>query len=209
LKRTALNSSQNLKHDHITIRRIKNIAQICSNNLYANKYVPIEDIEIISVIIEEFVDHFHHGKEENAYFPDTKEKNGFSEDIRKFLIEHELGRRIAMMLRRELKEWKEKLKQQENNKNNLAAVCSNSNSNSKLQEPVARFLKSYAVFIDDHTGKEDKFFDIVEEKNVITNNEDKIMLEHYELCKNQAGGEARIQEMIRLIEYLEEREWMK
>ncbi len=31
------------------------------------------------------------------------------------------------------------------------------------------------------------------------------MLEHYELCKNQAGGEARIQ----LIEYLEGRDWMK
>jgi hemerythrin-like domain-containing protein len=203
-----MNSTQNLKYDHIAIRRVKNIAQICSNNLYANKHVPIEDIEVITVIIEEFVDHFHHGKEENAYFPDTKEKDGFSEDIRKFLIEHELGRRIAMMLRRELKEWKEELKQQENN-NNLTAVDNNSNSNSKLQEPVARFLKSYAVFIDDHTGKEDKFFDIVEEKKVITNNEDKIMLEHYELCKNQAGGEARIQEMIRLIEYLEEREWMK
>ena len=203
-----MNSTQNLKHDHITIRRIKNITQTCSNNLYANKHVPIEDIEIITVIIEEFVDHFHHGKEENAYFPDTKEKDGFSEDIRKFLIEHELGRRIAMMLRRELKECKEKLKQQENN-NNLTAVDNNSNSNSKLQEPIARFLKSYAVFIDDHTGEEDKFFDIVEEKKVITNNEDKIMLEHYELCKNQAGGEARIQEMIRLIEYLEEREWMK
>jgi hypothetical protein len=50
------------------------------------------------------------------------------------------------------------------NNNNLPAVCNNFNSNSKLQEPVARFLKSYAVFIDDHTGKEDKFFDIVEEK---------------------------------------------
>jgi hemerythrin-like domain-containing protein len=202
-----LNATQNLKRDHITIRRIKNIAQTCSNKLYTNKYVPIEDIEIISVIIEEFVDHFHHGKEEKTYFPATEEKNGFSEDIHKFLIEHELGRRIATMLRRELKEWKEKLKRQENN-NNLAAVYNNSNSNSKLQEPVARFLKSYSVFIDDHTGKEDKFFDIVEEKKVITNNEDKIMLEHYKLCRNQAGGEARIEEMIRLIEHLEEREWM-
>jgi hemerythrin-like domain-containing protein len=206
LKRTALNATQNLKYDHITIRRIKNIAQTCSNKLYANKHVPIEHIEIISVIIEEFVDHFHHGKEEKAYFPDTKEKNGFSEDIRKFLIEHELGRRIAMMLRRELKEWKEKLKEENNN---LDAVDNNSNNNSMLQEPVARFLKSYTVFIDDHTGKEDKFFDMVEEKKVITDSEDEIMLKHYELCKNQAGGETRIQEMIKLIEYLEERQWMK
>lgn len=195
-----MNATQNLKNDHITIRRVKEIAQRCSNKLYANQYVPIEDIEIISVIIEEFVDHFHHGKEEKAYFPDTKDKNGFAEDVRKFLIEHELGRRIATMLRRELNEWKRKMKEtsSETNKHNTTTM-----------EPVARFLKSYAVFIDDHTGKEDKFFDLVDERNVISNKEDEMLLKHYEICKNQAGGEVRMQEMIILIEYLEEREWMK
>lgn len=195
-----MNATQNLKNDHITIRRVKEIAQNCSNKLYANQYVPIEDIEIISVIIEEFVDHFHHGKEEKAYFPDTKDKNGFAEDVRKFLIEHELGRRIATMLRRELNEWKRKMKETspEMNKHYTTTL-----------EPVARFLKSYAVFIDDHTGKEDKFFDLVDERNVITDKENEMLLKHYEICKNQAGGKARMQEMIILIEYLEEREWMK
>jgi hemerythrin-like domain-containing protein len=195
-----MNATQNLKNDHITIRRVKEIAQKCSNKLYANQYVPIEDIEIISVIIEEFVDHFHHGKEEKAYFPDTKDKNGFAEDVRKFLIEHELGRRIATMLRRELNEWKRKMKETspEINKHDTTTL-----------EPVARFLKSYAVFIDDHTGKEDKFFDLVDERNVISDKENEMLLKHYEICKNQAGGKARMQEMIILIEYLEEREWMK
>ena len=195
-----MNATQNLKNDHITIRRVKEIAQKCSNKLYANQYVPIEDIEIISVIIEEFVDHFHHGKEEKAYFPDTKDKNGFAEDVRKFLIEHELGRRIATMLRRELNEWKKKMKETspEINKHDTTTL-----------EPVARFLKSYAVFIDDHTGKEDKFFDLVDERNVISDKENEMLLKHYEICKNQAGGKARMQEMIILIEYLEEREWMK
>lgn len=195
-----MNATQNLKNDHITIRRVKEIARKCSNKLYANQYVPIEDIEIISVIIEEFVDHFHHGKEEKAYFPDTKDKNGFAEDVRKFLIEHELGRRIATMLRRELNEWKMKMKETspEINKHDTITL-----------EPVARFLKSYAVFIDDHTGKEDKFFDLVDERNVISDKENEMLLKHYEICKNQAGGKARMQEMIILIEYLEEREWMK
>jgi hypothetical protein len=45
---------------------------------------------------------FHLGKEEKAYFLVTKSKDGYSEDICKFLIEHELGRRIANMLRREI-----------------------------------------------------------------------------------------------------------
>jgi hemerythrin-like domain-containing protein len=77
------------------------------------------------------------GKEEQA---DTRNKNTFSEDVRKFLIEHELGRRIAHMFLRYLNTWKE-------------------NGEKGSLEPLARFLKSYSVFITDHTGKEDRFFD--------------------------------------------------
>ena len=72
-----LKSTQDLKDNHITIRRIKDVALKCSEKLYETNHVPIEDIEIISVVIEEFVHHFHHGKEETAYFPETKEKSDF------------------------------------------------------------------------------------------------------------------------------------
>jgi len=199
-----LSSTKNLKKDHITIRRVRNIAQKCSDNLYSNKEVPLEHIEIISVIIEEFVDNFHHGKEEKVYFPETKEKDGFAEDVRKFLIEHELGRRIANMLRREIIVLKENCsKDKDENKMLL------NNHEINLKEPVARFLKSYAVFIDDHTGKEDKFFELVESSKSLSLDEDKRLLEHYEVCKNQVGGETRIQEMLKLIEYLEKQDWMK
>ena len=199
-----MSSTKNLKNDHITIRRVRNIAQKCSDNLYSNKEVPLEHIEIISVIIEEFVDDFHHGKEEKAYFPETKEKDAFAEDIRKFLIEHELGRRIANMLRREIIVLKEnRSKDKDENKMLL------NNHEINLKEPVARFLKSYAVFIDDHTGKEDKFFELVESSKSLSLDEDKRLLEHYEVCKNQVGGETRIQEMLKLIEYLEKQDWMK
>jgi len=201
-----LNSTQNLKTDHFIIRRVKDISLKCSSLLYSNQYVPIEDMEIISVVIEEFIDNFHHGKEEKAYFPETKDKNGFAEDIRKFLIEHELGRRIAMMLRRELNKLREKLKEDGQGKN---IIKINEKNNLSIYEPVARFLKSYAVFIEDHTGKEDKFFDLIEKNSKLSFEEDAMLLKHYHLCKNQAGGEFRIQEMIRLIEYLEERDWMK
>lgn len=198
-----MESTKNLKDDHITIRRVKNIAKKCSDNLYSNRCVPIEDIEIISVILEEFVDRFHHGKEEKAYFPETKVKDNYAEDIRKFLIEHELGRRIAMMLRRELKQYKENIRENDRSTeyNIINSVVSN--------EPIARFLKSYAVYIDDHTGKEDKFFDLVDANDSISTNEDKLLLEHYEVCKKEAGGDVRIQEMIRLIEYIEEQGWMR
>lgn len=205
-------STQDLKHDHLTVRRLKDIIERCSDKLYANENLPIEDIEIISVVIEEFVDRFHHGKEEHAYFPETRDKNGFAEDIRKFLIEHELGRRIAMMLRRELKVWKQnkhKKEAKEKKGERGEKIIVESDEDPKIKEPVARFLKSYAVFITDHTGKEDKFFDLIEEKGSISTKEDQMLLQHYEVCKNQIGGKARVEQMIRLIEYLESREWMK
>jgi len=195
-----MNSTQNLLDEHFIVRRLGNIAKKCSDGLYSNQNIPIEDIQIISVVIEEFVDAFHHGKEEKAYFPVTKHKNSFSEDIQKFLIEHELGRRIAKMLRHELELLidHDKYDQSEGLKWNT----------NKSKEPVARFLKSYSVFVFDHTGKEDVFFKIIQEKHSISDEEDIQLVKHYEICRTQTGGQARIEEMIRLIGYLEDREWM-
>jgi hemerythrin-like domain-containing protein len=196
-------STDNLMQEHLIVRRIGNIAQRCSDRLYANEDISIEDIQIISVVTEEFIDAFHHGKEEKAYFPVTRSKNGFSEDIRKFLIEHEFGRRIANMLRRELNA----LTERDDGASKGAGVGLKWNNRNK--EPVARFLKSYAIFVSDHTSKEDIFFKSIQEKNSISEEEDRDLLRHYEACRGQMGGQARIEEMVRLIEYLESREWMK
>jgi hemerythrin-like domain-containing protein len=196
-----MSSTQNLLDEHLIVRRLGSIAKKCSDGLYSNQNIPIEDIQIISVVIEEFVDAFHHGKEENAYFPVTQYKNSFSEDIRKFLIEHEFGRRIAKMLRREL-ELLIDYDQYDQSK----GLKWNDN---KSKEPVARFLKSYAVFVFDHTGKEDAFFEKVQEKQSLSEEEDIQLVKHYELCKNRTGGQARIEEMIKLVGYLENRKWMR
>jgi hemerythrin-like domain-containing protein len=195
-----MNSTENLLQEHLIVRRLASIAKRCSDVLYMNQDIPIEDIQIISVVIEEFVDGFHHGKEEKAYFPVTKYKNSFSEDIRKFLIEHEFARRIAKMLRREL----ESLIDHDlyNKTRELKWI-------NKSKEPVARFLKSYSIFVFDHTGKEDIFFKKILEKHTLSEEEDLQLVKHYELCRNQTGGRTRIEEMIKLVAYLEDREWMK
>jgi hemerythrin-like domain-containing protein len=195
-----MSSTQNLLNEHLIVRRLGSIAKKCSVGLYSNHNIPIEDIQIISVVIEEFVDAFHHGKEEKAYFPITNDKNSFSEDIRKFLIEHEFGRRIAKMLRRELD-----LHIDHDRYDKYEGL----KWNNKSKEPVARFLKSYAVFVFDHTGKEDLFFKKLQKKHSLSEEEDIQLVKHYELCRNQVGGRARIEEMIRLVGYLEDREWMK
>jgi len=194
-----LKSTQDLKNDHVILRRIKDIAFRCSELLYNKKCVPIEDIEIISVLIEEFVDLFHHGKEEKAYFPETREKEMLAEDVRKFLIEHEFGRRIAIMLRSAIS----------NLKNSKIKTSTKDDDKKDLTEPVARFLRTYAIFIDDHTGKEDLFFDKIEEREIISEEEDKLLSKLYDTCKNQMGGQERVGQLKRLIEYLEDCEWMK
>ena len=196
-------STESLMREHLLVRRIGNIAQRCSDKLYGNENIPIEDIQIISVIMEEFIDAFHHGKEEKAYFPITRNKNGLSEDVRKFLIEHELGRRIANMLRRELNAL---IEHGNNDTKTTADIRLKWNSNSN-KEPIARFLKSYAVFVSDHTAKEDEFFKDIQQKNSISKEEDKELLRHYEICKGQVGGQARLDEMLKLIDYLERRDW--
>lgn len=186
--------TSDLMKDHIFVRRLGVVIQRCSDKLYAKEDVPLEDIEVASVIMEEFVDVFHHGKEEKAYFPVTKDKNSFSEDIRKFMIEHELGRRIARMLRRELVLWRKSVRE---------------GSRYESKEPVARFLKSYVIFISDHTTKEDVFFDIIEDRKIISIEEDEAIKKHYEVCKVQSGGKTRIEELLKLLEYLENAQWMK
>jgi len=193
-------STENLLQEHLIVRRLGRIAKRCSDVMYKNQDIPIEDIQIISVVIEEFVDGFHHGKEEKAYFPVTKYKNSFSEDIRKFLIEHEFARRIAKMLRRELDNLID---------HDLYNKTRELKWINKSKEPVARFLKSYSIFVFDHTGKEDVFFKKILEKHVLSEEEDIQLVKHYELCRNQTGDRTRIEEMIRLVKYLEDREWMK
>ncbi len=171
-----MSSTKDLKNDHIIIKRVRNIAQKCSENLYSNKEVSLEHLETISVTMEEFVDNLHHSKEEQTYFPETKKKDDFAEDIHKFLIVYELGRRVGYMFRRILKVLKEKC----NKDNNKVLLPDEKN---KLKEPVARFLKFYAVYIDDHTRKEDQFFELIESDKYLTINEDKKLLKHYEACK--------------------------
>ena len=183
-----MNATKNLKQDHILVNRLGKIAKRCSDLLYSNVVIPIEDIKIISMLIQEFVDKFHHGKEEKAYFPQMNEKNNFSEEIRKFLIEHELGRRIAKMLVQSLVSWEDRL---------------------DSRERVARFLKAYSVFISIHTEKEDLFFDLIEEKGNLSEEEHFQLMGRFKFCNSEVGGKVRVEQMIKLIGYLEEREWMK
>ena len=47
------------------------------------------------------------------------------------------------------------------------------------------------------------FFNLIEEKSSISNEENEMLMEHFQNCRNQVGGIARIEQMIKLIESFE------
>src|SRR5262249_51072341 len=110
--------------------------------------------------------------------------DSLKQEIRVFMIEHEFGRRIALNISKHLQKWK---------------------SGENQQEPVARFLKAYAVYLDDHLTKEDKFFDIAEDQ-VLSQDEEKMMYEEFRAIT--AVG-TTLDDMIKSLNYLESTQWMK
>jgi hypothetical protein len=50
---------------------------------------------------------------------------------------------------------------------------------------------------------------MIQEKRSLSNKENERLKKHFESCKYELEGAARIEQMMKLIEYLETREWTK
>ena len=135
-----MSATDELLQDHVVIRRLQAVIEKCYTLLYEGRDIPFGDLVKIADIIEQFVDQLHHGKEERGYFPETENRDHYSDEVRKFVIEHEFGRRIARRINLHLEEF-------------MRGV--------DAREPLARYLRTYSVFILDHTSKEDRFFNHV------------------------------------------------
>ena len=179
-----MSGTEILRNDHKQIRRLEKIIIKCYTQLYENKDIPFSDIEIITLIMSEFLDAVHYAREEDQYFPCVATYDSLKQEIRAFMIEHEFGRRIAFNVSKYLQQWK---------------------AGENQREPVARFLKAYAVYLDDHLTKEDKFFDTAENQ-ILSQEEEKMM---YEEFRAVTAVITKLDEMIKSIDYLETTPWMK
>jgi hemerythrin-like domain-containing protein len=85
-----MSATEHLLQDHVFIRRLQTVIEKCYAYLNESRDVPVGDIIKIADIIEQFVDQCHHNKEESGDFPEAenREVDRFSEEIRKFVIEH-------------------------------------------------------------------------------------------------------------------------
>ena len=179
-----MSATETLREDHKQIRRLEKIIIKCYTDLNAGKDIPFSDIDKITIIIEDFLDSIHYSREEDSYFPCVASYDHLKEEIRALLIEHEFSRRIAIQIKKHLKRWKD---------------------GEDAREPVARFLKTYSVYLMDHMKKEEEFFDRAEEE-VISKEEE---LDMYEQFKSVMTISKKMEDMIKEIEYLENQPWVK
>jgi len=184
LFKLTLSATDTLREDHKQIKRLEKIIVKCYTILYEGKDIPLSDIEKINEVIAEFLDSIHYSREEDSYFPCVASYDHLKEEIRGLMIEHEFSRRIAKSIEKHLNRWKE---------------------GQDAREPVARFLRTYSIYLQDHMSKEEKFFDKAESE-VLSKEEE---FEMYEQFKSVMAISKKMQDMIKEIEYLENQPWFQ
>jgi len=178
-----VSGTETLRNDHRQVRRLEKIVLRCHTSLEEGRDVPFSDMDRITLIISEFLDAIHYGREENSYFACVAAYGGLNEEIRRFMIEHEFGRRVARNISKHLQEWK---------------------SGRDSREPVSRFLRTYRVYLADHLAKEDAFFD--EAENVLSPEEEAEMHEQFRSVMTETKT---MGEMVKEMEFLESRPWYR
>lgn len=178
-----MGATDTLREDHRQIRRLQAVISRCHAALYAGRDIPLDDMDRIPRIMGGFVDSVHYSREEDSYFPCVAGYGGLNEDIRRLLIEHEFSRRIAANIERHLAAWR---------------------AGRDSREPVARYMRTYCIYLEDHMGKEERFFDRAEAES-LSPEEERQMYEQF----RTSVADSRMDEMVRELEYLEGREWCK
>lgn len=178
----SLSATNSLREDHKQIKRLEKIIIKCYNDLYDGKDIPFGDIEKINLVIAEFLDSIHYSREEDSYFPCVASYDHLKKEIRNLMIEHEFSRRIAKNISTHLMRWK---------------------NGEDAREPVARFLRTYSIYLIDHMSKEEEFFDKAESE-VLSKEEE---IEMFEQFRSVIAITTKMQEIIKEIEYLEKRPW--
>jgi hemerythrin-like domain-containing protein len=69
-----MSATEDLLQDHVFIRRLQTVIEKCYAYLNESRDVPVGDIIKIADIVEQFVDQFHHNKEESGYFPEAENR---------------------------------------------------------------------------------------------------------------------------------------
>ena len=73
------------------------------------------------------------------------------------------------------------------------------------REPVARFLRTYSIFLIDHMQKEEQFFEKAE-KEILSREEEQEMFEQFQSI---SAITEKVTSLLEDISYLESQDWVK
>ncbi len=177
-----MSASDVLRKDHEEIMKLEKVISSCYQNLYDGHHIPFTDIEKITFLISEFLDSIHFTREEGSYFPCVASYDTLRKEISALLIEHEFSRNIAKKLSEYLAKWK---------------------NGEDMREPVARYLRTYSIFLIDHMSKEEDFFDKAE-NTVLSKEEEREM---YEQFTSVSTISTKLSELLNDIKQLQEKAW--
>ncbi len=174
-----MSATSSLKEDHVIVRRISSIARRYAEIIYSSNSVPVDDVKKVLILIEMFIDAYHHCKEECSYFP-AVDGSMLEDEARALMVEHELGRRIARMLNSNLDLWLR---------------------DARSSEPVARMLKAYAEYLDLHMEREERFFSSYD-AFVDEHEQDRVM-DAFNAIRRERMGDARLRTILSMLDELE------
>jgi len=177
-----MSGSDVLRKDHEEIMKLEKVISSCYQNLYDGHHIPFTDIEKITFLISEFLDSIHFTREEGSYFPCVASYDTLRKEISALLIEHEFSRNIAKKLSEYLAKWK---------------------NGEDMREPVARYLRTYSIFLIDHMSKEEDFF-AKAENTVLSKEEEREM---YEQFTSVSTISTKLSELLNDIKQLQEKAW--
>ena len=177
-----MSASDILRKDHEEIMKLEKVISSCYQNLYDGHHIPFTDIEKITFLISEFLDSIHFTREEGSYFPCVASYDTLRKEISALLIEHEFSRNIAKKLSEYLAKWK---------------------NGEDMREPVARYLRTYSIFLIDHMSKEEDFFEKAE-NTVLSKEEEREM---YEQFTSVSTISTKLSELLNEIKQLQEKAW--
>jgi len=179
-----LSATDTLRNDHKQIKRLDKIISKCYSEITSGKTIPFTDLENITNIFSEFLDSIHYSREEDSYFPCVASYDHLKKEIRAILKKNVISRNIESKIILHLKRWK------------------NGDGSS---EPVARILRTYSIYLNEHMSREEDFFERAE-KEVLSKEEENDMFEDFQ---SAMAITKKMESILKEIDYLENQQWFK
>gem|GEM_PF-3531489 len=172
-----------LKWEHDDVRGLLKILQAMTLRLVDGRRVDLEDLEWIFEFNRDYVDRFHHGREEYILYSSLKDEGVPECPLSELFAEHEITRSLAKVIRGYIEDYK----QQE--------------AGSRIPPEIIEGCLSYIDLLLDHMDKEEKiFFPLADE--CFTKEAQERMAEKFQTFELERIGLGRKEELRTLIDHL-------